>query len=1060
MFARVEVAVKPEFDDPEARVFIRKLELAHPTLRKQIRWCRTLKIYWLEVEAPRDELRAAIGEIFHDPVTSWLFTGDLLPSAAGPNGTVQDLFDSAPFRWGKFWGLEKRFRPGVTDNAAQMVVEAFQIVLGQRQKSVRASSGELVIFDAPDLTETGLSTISRDVFCNELIESWNVVVHEELKSSNRFHPEQIKWDLPRATTKRPITRPDGVVLAGKTQAELTDLSKKRLWALNAEEMLAIQAHFAGTETQTTRRSLGLKDPTDVELEVLAQTWSEHCKHKIFNAEMNYKEAAPVRDELKGIEIPAKVTSLFKTTIAGVTEKLPRPWLLSVFKDNAGIIGFDEEDAVCVKVETHNSPSALDPYGGALTGIVGVNRDILGCGRGARPIFNTNVFCLARPDFGGSLPERTLHPRRILDGVRRGVEHGGNKSGIPTVAGALYFDPRFLGKPLVFCGTGGIMPRRSAGIPCELKEIAPGDRIASVGGRVGKDGIHGATFSSLALDDQSPTSAVQLGDPFTQKRVADFLLDAREKGLFRTLTDNGAGGLSSSVGELARLSNGARLDVSLLKTKVPGLKPFELVISESQERMTVAVPPEWAIEFERLAELHSVEVSWCGEFNSSGRFDVYFGPECVGSLDLGFLHDGCPQLKLDADWKPYAKKVTTTHSQFEQGVRDTLLALLRRPNIASKEWMIRQYDHEVQATSVIKPLHQPRVGSPAFPSGPNDGAVIKPKPSSLQGLVIACGLAPKLSDFDPYLMAQAAVDEAVRNGLAVGSNYGKPEFENALVDNFCWPDPVNNPQFAAALVRTCFGLRDACLKLEIPLVSGKDSMKNDARVVWNGKEVTISVVPTLLMTYMGKCTDTQKARSADFKSVGDYVYWLGGRDMSLVGSELHLMKREECATQGISPDEAVVPTALKPGSGQNGDPRFPTPNWDIALKTYRWLGAAEGKLQTSLRSVHDVSEGGFLVTVAESVLATGLGVELTIPFVDPWVFCFGEGFHGFCVSVAPLDAQALEAEWVELRVPFLRVGTVTAASALEIKWNDSGTPHQASLPTEKVEEAWRNEGFWE
>ncbi len=1034
MFARVEVAMRPEFSDPGAASILRRVEIAHPEIRKQIRWARLLDVYWLDLPQTREEMIPVITEVFWDRVLQWLFTGNMIPSAAGKHGSILDVMEAAPNRPGNFWALERRFRPGVTDNVGRTTLEAFEIVTNRKLEGGRASSGSLLLLEGSGLTEDALAVVARDVFCNELIESWTILPEAELKKSDRFHPERIRFDFPKVTL-RGSDHVEEVQLEDLGAEELAELSRKKLWALSREEMLAVQRYYAEPDVIGRRKSVGMSAPTDVELEVIAQTWSEHCKHKIFGARVRYEETGPGR--AGEARIPERIDSLFKSTIVGTTAELSRPWLLSVFDDNAGIVAFDDDDAFCIKVETHNSPSALDPYGGALTGIVGVNRDILGCGLGAKPIFNTDVFCVAPLDYAKPLPERLLHPRRILDGIRRGVEHGGNKSGIPTVNGALVFDERYLGKPLVYCGTGGLMPRLAAGRRIELKEVQAGDRIVMVGGRIGKDGIHGATFSSLALDESSPMSAVQLGDPITQKRTADFLLQARDEGLYRAITDNGAGGLSSSVGEMARLSGGARLDVSLAKTKYPGLKPYELVISESQERMTLAVPREKLSQFTELAERRGVEVSDLGEFTDNGRFDLFYQGKIIGSLDLEFLHQGVPRLELEARW-PGRPEVTVAREPMSfatEGAR-ALLTLMSRPNIASKEWLIRQYDHEVQGTSVVKPLHTANPGSPSAWSGPNDAGVVKPKANSDAGLAVGCGINPKLSDVDPYLMAQAAVDEAVRNVLCVGAEYGKPESVMALVDNFCWPDPVGDALKTAWLVRACYGLREASLALGLPLVSGKDSMKNDFRGKRDGQSVTISVPPTLLMTAVGRVSDVKQARTADFKSVGDAIYLLGGNRLGLLGSELQ-------DALGKLPSVA---------------PRTGEPDWAEARRIYSWLGCTIGKEQPRLKSVHDVSEGGVLVAIAEGLLARGFGASVSISSTaDPWELAFGEGFHSFVVSVSEMDSPALESEWFSHDIPFRRLGAVTPTERVEVRLADGAN---FAVDVKQLRAAWLKEGYWE
>lgn len=1048
MFVRIEVGVRPEHQDPIADHILRRIDLAHPESRPLIRWARNFDVYWIEIDEPREKMIPAISEIFQDRVLSWIFTGGLIPSGAGSHGGFQDLKEACPERPGAFWALEKRYRPGVTDNVARTTREAFEIVLGRKLSNSRFASGQFFVVEGPKLTEEILYPLARDVFYNELIESCTILPDRDLGGSGRFHPDQVKREFPQVRLKPKVTV-GTYVLDGLSDTELDALSRKQLWALTSEELRAVREYFSKPDVVAARQAIGLNKPTDVEMEVLAQTWSEHCKHKIFRAKVRYQDETGARSE-----IPAEVDGLFAHTIAGTTREIHKPWLLSVFHDNAGIVAMTPEDAFCIKVETHNSPSALDPYGGALTGIVGVNRDILGCGLGAKPIFNTNVFCVGPLEGQGSLPDRILHPRRILDGIRRGVEHGGNKSGIPTVNGALVFDPRYLGKPLVYCGTGGVLPIQVAGRPCELKQVLPGDRICMVGGRIGKDGIHGATFSSLAMDEASPVSAVQLGDPITQKRMADFLLEARDLGLYRAVTDNGAGGLSSSVGEMAGLSGGARIDVANAKTKYPGLRPFELVVSESQERMTLAVPPENLEAFTALAARRAVEVSHIGEFTNTGKFEILYDGKPVALLDLEFLHDGVPRMVLEAKWEGLPPVPGSVALSFEKEAGRKLQDLLSRPNIASKEWMIRQYDHEVQGGSVIKPLHTAQPGTPREGSGPNDAGVVRLKPGTLTGVAVGCGINPRLSDIDPYRMAQSVVDEAIRNVLAVGAEFGRSESVIALVDNFCWPDPVHDPVKMGWLVRACFGMREAALALGAPLVSGKDSMKNDYRGKWDGREVTISAPPTLLMTCVARLQDYRSARTADFKAAGDRIYLLGGRDFGLIGSELHGMLIDRLRERGGNEKQVVLPCVE---DGAESGLRVTGPDWELARKVYRWMGGAEGKRLSLLRSAHDVSEGGLLVSVAESLLARDLGATIELPEEgDPWQFAFGEGFHSFVVSVGEADAQDIEAEWTDLGVPFFRLGRVTGTSRLEVVW----TGKAWSLSISELRSAWKREGYWE
>ncbi|HEX7372025.1 MAG TPA: AIR synthase-related protein, partial [Thermodesulfobacteriota bacterium] len=509
-------------------------------------------------------------------------------------------------------------------------------------------------------------------------------------------------------------------------------------ALSLKEMKALRVYVEDPRVREERKKVGLGgNLADCEVEALAQTWSEHCKHKIFNAQIDYGD-----EEGKAHHID----SLFDTYIKGSTEEIrkamgDKDWCVSVFKDNAGVIRFNEEWNLVFKVETHNSPSALDPYGGALTGIVGVNRDPFGTGKGARLIFNVDTFCFAPPDYSKPLPPRLLHPKRIYEGVREGVEHGGNKSGIPTVNGSLVFDDRYAGKPLVYCGTGGIMPREILGKPSHEKRAEPGDLIVMTGGRIGKDGIHGATFSSEELHEESPTSAVQIGDPITQKRMTDFLLRARDLGLYHAITDNGAGGLSSSVGEMARDCNGCRIHLDRAPLKYPGLDPWEILLSEAQERMTLAVPPDQIDRFLNLAKSMDVEATVLGEFTGTGKFHVLYDGKTVAYLVMDFLHNGHPKMELRARWQ----KKDFPEPSFEdpEDLTHYLKQVLSRYNVCSKEAVVRQYDHEVQGGTVIKPL----VGT--FNDGPGDATVLRPILDSWEGVVVSSGICPRYSDIDTY-----------------------------------------------------------------------------------------------------------------------------------------------------------------------------------------------------------------------------------------------------------------------------------------------------------------------
>ncbi len=954
---------------------------ARSHLRISVYGTEVVQLFWLKARNNRDlpetEVKDWAERVFSDPVLQEFHLQHEPEFRFSGAGQILPSFVA-----------QVRFLPGVTDNVGRTATEALSLVSSfARENGVQVYTGKAVYFFG-DLTRAEVERVAEECLANPLIEEIKVSPWKEYFSPKRFQDQKVPEVQLQGETKVETISLEG------GGAALERMSKERCWALTLPEMETIRAHYEKPETQKRRQGLGLPSaPTDVEMEVLAQTWSEHCKHKIFNAEIAYSEKIPenVGPALGNFT----VKSVFKSYIRKVTEEIKTernlPWLVSVFTDNAGVVRFDPQVDLCIKVETHNSPSALDPYGGALTGIVGVNRDVLGCGLGARPIANTDVFCLGLPEWPGvgeekELPEGLKHPRRIFDGVHLGVEDGGNKSGIPTVNGAFAFHRDFSGKPLVFCGTIGVMPPvTKAGMPGASKNQKPGDAIVMAGGRIGKDGIHGATFSSMELDDSAPATVVQIGDPITQKRLGDFLLEARDQGLYSSVTDNGAGGLSSSVGEMAQGTNGARMDVTHVPVKYPGLQPFELVVSESQERMTFSVPQEKLPAFMALAERRGVEASVVGEFNDSGFFQVVHQGKVVADLSLDFLHDGLPPMVLTAEWQgPQEEKhwskpepvVEVKEIQSRAFHESALYTLLSRWNIRSKEDWVRRYDHEVQASTLIKPF----VGVAA--EGPGDAGVVWLAPHGGEekaGVSISCGLQPKLSRFDAYLSAQHGLDEAVRNAVAVGAD---PDMM-AVIDNFCWPDPLpseKNPDAAhklAQLVRANKGLYDLAKLYGTPFVSGKDSMKNDflGRSRF-GKDVKISVPPTVLVTALGKVHDVSKTVSSDFQKTGDKVYLLGQSFPHMGGSELE-------AVFGVGGQAPVV-------------------NGEENLRLYRTLHQA---IQNRyLRSVHDCSEGGMLVALAESAIGGMLGMHGELESLD-WSgnlaeFFFNECPGRFVVSVDP------------------------------------------------------------
>ncbi|MEA3365653.1 MAG: AIR synthase-related protein, partial [Candidatus Hydrogenedentes bacterium] len=640
--------------------------------------------------------------------------------------------------------------------------------------------------------------------------------------------------------------------------------------------------------------------------------------------------------------------------------------------------------------------------------------------GCRCILNTDVFCFASPWYNGEIPPRLFHPRRVLRGVHRGVKDGGNQSGIPNVNGAILFHERFLGKPLVFCGTGGIIPRVVAGKPSHEKGAHPGDLIVMCGGRIGKDGIHGATFSSEELHEGSPATAVQIGDPITQKKMADFLMEARDLGLYTCITDNGAGGLSSSVGEMARTPGGAQIHLDKAPLKYAGLAPWEIFLSEAQERMTASVPPDKIDAFLELSKRREVESTVLGTFNDSGKLTCYFNDELVGALDMDFLHEGVPKMELKAVWQEPERKPDIIVE--ENSLVDDLKAVLSMPNVCSKESFVRMYDHEVLAQSVLKQFQGP------LHDGPGDAGVLRPVPGSERGLAISCGICPKYSDLDTYWMMACAVDEAVRNLVAVGAELGLI----AGLDNFCWPDPVQSEKTPdgeyklGQLVRTCEALFDACTAYDIPLISGKDSMKNDYKI----GDHKISIPPTVLFTAAAIIRDINNVVSMDVKKPGDAVYVLGETRNELGGSEYLALKARS---------EGTVPHV----------------DFSKARKLYTALHTA---IQHGhVASCHDCSDGGLGVALAESAFSGDLGMRLDLTKLgvgNNVVALFSESQSRFVVTVKAGHTDAFEDALSGL--PVYRVGEVHADDAFQIT-GMAGL--ELNVPIAELRTAWKSPMQW-
>jgi phosphoribosylformylglycinamidine synthase len=905
---------------------------------------------------------------------------ELLADVVVERATVERVGEpiAEPAQGGQHQSVSVVLKPGVMDPVAQSALAA-AADLGIRPQAVAT----LRKYRIEGATRSQIDSLASRLIANDAIEQVFV---------GALPFDQLE-----------IGRPYRFELRTVPVRELNDdalirLSREAQLYLQAAEMKTIRQRF---------RELG-RDPTDIELETIAQTWSEHCSHKTLTGRIAYRDQHGER----------QFENMLKETIFAAThrvrEQLGRhDWCVSVFQDNAGVVRFDERYNLAFKVETHNHPSALEPYGGANTGVGGVIRDIMGTGLGAKPIASTDVFCFAPPDCSrhapravagadgtrsvpATLPPGVLHPRRVLRGVVEGVRDYGNRMGIPTVNGAVYFDNRYLGNPLVYCGNVGLLPRDRS-----HKEPRPGDLIVTIGGRTGRDGIHGATFSSTELTSQSEQlsgGAVQIGNAIEEKKVLDVLLAARDLGLFHAVTDCGAGGFSSAIGEMGE-KIGAEVHLERAPLKYQGLSYTEIWISEAQERMVLAVPEDSWPELEAMCRSENVEATVIGRFVPTGRLQLFYEGNRVGDLEMEFLHKGRPPVVRKAVYEERGARSEERGTAFRKtDYTDDLLRILASPNVASKEWIVRQYDHEVQGGSVVKPF----VG--AVHDGPSDAAVIRPILGSRRGVVIACGMNPLYGDYDTYHMAASAIDEAVRNCVAVGAD---PQ-RIAILDNFCWGD-CERPETLGSLVRAAIACHDVAIALGTPFISGKDSLNNEFSYTdAHGQRQTIAIPPSLLISALGQIDDVSRSITMDLKQPGNLLYLLGETCDELGGSHFALV------------------------NGYVGG-QVPTVDPHKARATFE---AVHRAMKDGLvLACHDLSEGGLATAAAEMAFAGGFGAQvdlaamITSSALDATARLFSESNTRFLCEVRPENASRFERALAG--APVARIGGVTTDQRLTI-----------------------------
>ncbi len=988
---RIETTIKSELFDAEGAGVRQK---ARNYFGIELDSVRVIQVVTIDADLTAEQIQTVRAAIFTNPVTQV--------------SSLEPL--SIPFDWTIWVG----YRPGVRDNPGSTAVEALEDLLGitlGAHESVYTS--KRYCLRGKGLTAEMADQIAAELLANYIIQQWRIY------SSDNWDPAVgIGFIIPRVVLDH---EPTVTTIPIDSDATLKVISDARNLALNPNDIPTIRSYFIDPQVQADRRRVGLSDPTDIELEYISQARSDHCNHNTFGGCFRYTDLSSGQVET--------VDNLFKTCIQTptLTLKEQKSWVVSVLWDNAGAGRFDEDHYYVITGETHNSPSNMEAYGGAITGIVGIYRDPMGTGKGSKLVMGSYGFCVGYRDYAGDLSPR-LHPRRLLDGVIEGVRDGGNKSGIPTTYGQVLFDHGYMGKCLVFVTAVGIMPARICGQPAELKSITPGDRVVMCGGRVGKDGIHGVTASSEVFSEHTPAGHVQIGDPYTQKKMHDFLLEARDEGLIRFITDNGGGGLSSSVGESARYSNGCEIELEKVPLKYEGLDQWEIWISESQERMTVAVSPEDVDRFMALSKKHAVESTVIGTYTDTGKLHITYSGQTCAYVDLDLLSSGFPQWQFEAEWQPpegrgLVEPVLREPADYER----LLVDLVSRPNICSREWITRQYDHEVQGTSVIKPL----VGAAGDVN--SDASVIRPLLASTRGLVFSQALIPAYSAIDAYHMTTCTIDEAVRRLIAVG---GDPDHIGG-VDNFCWPNiqyhPDENPDGkfkAAQLVRSCRALKTLCLAYGIPLLSGKDSMYVDGYLSGRyGEAHKVSALETLQFSTIGVIDDIGKCVTMDSKMPGDLVYILGTTRHELGGSEYY----QHLGYVGLNVPQ-VAPAAFAP--------------------LYRALRKAiDGEW---VASAHGIYRGGLGVHLAMVAMAGELGMRVRLAAVPSDgvrrndTVLFSESAGRFIVTVAPENRGDFEALFAKL--PCACIGEVTSHANLVIEGLDGQTLVSTAVPELKA--AWK------
>ena len=1032
MFARVEVTLKPDLPDHTTTPLLRRIETADPELRRAIRWARKLDVYWLDLPMSREELILALNEVVWDPVLNWLFTGNLIPSAAGSRGGLEDLLETSPNRPGQFHAIEKRLRPGVNDYRARTLLEDFEVTLRRKLPDARISSGALLILEGTALGEERLSTIAREYFANEVQESWTVVPAREFSNSERFFAERVKREMPRA----PARTGSGMPLAGAEDREVADADAfrtalaRRGFPLTAEQYGAISTSYSEHEGRA---------PYPLELELAARALrSRTGRSAAFDAELMLSEEAT-----QGLDATRKSTHLFQDTFLQSSKDNPRSWMLTNFeRGRPALLGVDEEEALIVHAGLVSDSLERNAFGEGARAVASVIGQVVAEEKGARPLLIQNLIT-------GEAPDRGVVARRVFDGLKTGIARTSLELGVPVLGGSLEVGYERRISPSVGVFAVGSLPRSNIDLDREFKRAEPGEKI----------------YLLASPFDES----VQVSfDALVFKRMLEFILEGSERNYFLSHTYLGDRTFFEGALEFAERLGGAEiaLDRVLRRAHDPAADVTRGGAGDTERTNSRSSPAEFAGAILRsqrlerfflrvnsfevnaaqdLAARRGVSLIEIGQFAEGSRLAFRFGSETVARMDPAMGTKLFPATPKRADWRPPARARPIVYGSVKESGLESLLKLLSHPNLSSREWLSLEFDQEVQGSSILKPFHFISPAGEAPFAGPNDGICVRSKPLTAHGIVAALGSHARWMELDPYVAGLMSVDEVVRNALACGADYGKEDSLFAL--SYLLQMPVLPPALTqapegeteteterllnGAVARLAFGAYVGSKELELPFVSGVEAPSPRPPA---GQNATLA----LTVQSLSKVSKVAGTRSADFKAAGDQIYLLGHAQFSLLASALAEVKKglpEDCGP--------------------------PQSDWSTARRLYSWLGGAIGKEQKKLRSIHDVSDGGLLTAVSESLLARGFGATIQFPEglseTMEWEFLYGEGFHGMIVSMAETEVALVEAEWLTHEIPFCRLGQVLQNGVLQVKRDEKNL---FAVETKVLRQAWKKEGYWE